>query len=471
MEKTNKIIRWLMGLSLILLAVRFLSLPWVLLTDTTEARYAEIGRIIAESGNFITPMLDGAPFWAKPPLAFWVTAISYKIFGINTFAAHLPQFLFLVGIAALLYFFVRRWRGELTGASATTILLIMPAFVFMASGVMTDPALTFCITLCMVSFYNAIFSKEKFWGYLFFVGLGFGLLAKGPLILVLVGLPIFVWTLFKNKWRDICRCIPWITGTLLMIAIALPWYIMAELESPGFLNYFIIGEHFERYITHNWNGDLYGRGRGGFIGKIWLYYILAILPWSIWLAFQRLCNIKLFRDEFVFYAAAFTFAPLVFFTFSQNIVPAYVLSAMAPTAILIAIIMGDKINLKLFKWLTGIGAALWIIAMAAQIVYPKWSADLGISDRYFISKYASVKNEFSPLLLYKVRNYSAEFYSNAQKVNFEFAHDEKQLHEYATFSKEFFILLRQRDLPELESMELKITPITTGKKMTLVKIN
>ena len=188
----------MIGIAWILAAVRFLSLPFTPLTDETEARYAEIGRFMAESGNYLTPMLNDAPFWGKPPLSFWCTAISFKIFGVNDFAAHLPHFLFLMASAVMLYFFVRRWHGELTGAVAVAALLIMPAFLYLAGGVMTDPALAFCTTLCMVSFYDAIFGKEKFWGYLFFVGLALGLLAKGPITVVLVGFSIFIWTLLKT---------------------------------------------------------------------------------------------------------------------------------------------------------------------------------------------------------------------------------------------------------------------------------
>ncbi|MCL2890186.1 MAG: glycosyltransferase family 39 protein, partial [Alphaproteobacteria bacterium] len=260
MNKTAKFFIWIaVGLA----ALRLLSLPFTPLTDTTEARYAEIGRVMAESGNYITPFVDGVPFWGKPPLSFWTTAISYKIFGVNDFAAHFPHFLFLIGAAALLFFFVRRWRDESTAAITTAVLMTMPVFLYLAGGVMTDPALAFCMMLAMIGFYNAVNNKNIAperstggWGYLFFVGLGLGLLAKGPLIFVLVGLPIFVYVLAKNKWRNMFRNVPIVTGTLLMLAIALPWYIMAERATPGFLEYFIIGEHFERYVTPNWAGDL-----------------------------------------------------------------------------------------------------------------------------------------------------------------------------------------------------------------------
>ena len=461
--------RWFLGLVCALAAVRFLTLPFAPLTDKDEARYAEIGRIMAHTGNYITPMLEDAPFWAKPPLSFWATAVSFHIFGVNNFAAHLPHFLFLMATVALLYFFVRRRQGEWASAAAATALLTMPVFLYLTGAVMTDPALTFCITLSMVSFYPAIVEKNKFWGYLFFISLALGLLAKGPIALVLVGFSIFIWTLFKNKWCILWCRLPWMTGIVLMLAITLPWYILAEHVTPGFLKYFIIGEHFERYTVPDWSGDLYGVGRGGFFGKIWVFYFLSALPWSIWFLTHTKSYGKFVRDEFLFYAVAFTLAPLIFFSLSRNVVLPYVLPALIPTAVLVAA-SGDSMSRKLIKWYAGVTAVLFIAVIVVQLTYPKWTADFGICDQYFISEYEAVKGEFSPLLFYKTRNYSAQFYAAAHKIQYKYVADEAQMHEYVPFSKEFFILLRQHHLKEVEHAGQEITLIASGKKMILIKV-
>ena len=469
-KKIIKILLWIAG---ILAALRLLSLGFTPLTDTTEARYAEIGRIMFDSGNYITPMLDGAPFWAKPPLSFWATAGSYHLFGVNDFAAHFPHFLFLIGAATLAFFFVRRWRGEVAAAVTVAAIATMPVFLYLAGGVMTDPALAFCVTLCMVAFYNAINNERpKLFGYLFFIGMALGLLAKGPLMFVLVGLPIFIWVLMKNKWRDMFCTLPWFGGIAIMFAITLPWYILAERATPGFLEYFIIGEHFERYLTPHWAGDLYGGGRGGFLGKIWMVYLIAIIPWSIWFAvkmfarkFRRaVVDSGFLRDNFLFYILAFAFAQLIFFTFSKNIVPAYVLPAMIPTAVLIAVLIGETVNLKMFKWFAYVTGALLIAAIALQIDYPKWSAILGISDKYFIEQYA-IHADSAPLILYKTQNYSAEFYTAAHGIKYEFIDDAKQLKNY----RRAFVLTRVRDSHDLNEMSFRLVT-AWGSKMVLREI-
>lgn len=77
--------------------MRLLTLGLYPLTDTTEARYAEVARKMVELGDWITPWYDyGVPFWAKPPLSTWLTAASFKVFGLNEFAARLPHFVLAV---------------------------------------------------------------------------------------------------------------------------------------------------------------------------------------------------------------------------------------------------------------------------------------------------------------------------------------------------------------------------------------
>jgi 4-amino-4-deoxy-L-arabinose transferase-like glycosyltransferase len=363
---------------------------------------------------------------------------------------------------ALLFFFVRRHEGELAAAASAAILATFVGFLYLAGGVMTDPALCFCVVLAMVGFYEAITTNNKiselkqlppggsyhdsmiknykFSGYIFFAALGLGLLAKGPLIFVLVGFPIFIWVLVKNKWRDSFRNLPWLGGIALMLAIAAPWYFLAERATPGFLNYFIVGEHFQRYITPNWSGDLYGEGRGGFPGKIWLFYFAAIAPWSVWIAIKlfgkkfrnTIASAGFFKNEFLFYNFAFVIAPLLFFTFSRNIVPAYVLPALPATAVLLSIIVGARGNaplensslesrarsrapLLIFYWFGGALAAICIAAAALEIFVPKWSANLGISDKHFIEQ-CGEKN----IYYYQTKvPYSAKFYSRGRVARVE----------------------------------------------------
>ena len=230
-------------------------------TDTTEARYAEIARKMLETGDWITPQFSyGVPFWGKPPLHTWLSAAGMGIFGVNELAARLPIFLVACGLLALIYYWARAEKGQSFALVGTT-LLTSSAMFYVASGcVMTDIPLVAGTALSMAAFWNAVQNRkqQRLWAYLFFVGLAVGLLAKGPVAIILIGLPVVLWAILGNRWKATWRDLPWVTGTVLMLAIAAPWYILAELKTPGFLRYFLIGEHFERFLVSGWEGDLYG---------------------------------------------------------------------------------------------------------------------------------------------------------------------------------------------------------------------
>lgn len=327
-----------------ILAVRLISLPMYPLMDTTEARYAEMSRKMLETGNWVTPLYDyDTPFWGKPPLSFWASAVTMQVFGINEFGARLAPY--LASILTGLLFFAWPFR-ENRREKALLCFIVMQSTVigFIGAGaVMTDEFLLLSAALCMVSFWKAMQAetKNRLWGYLFFVGLALGLLSKGPLIFVLAGFPIFWWVVVRKQWGNLWRKLPWPTGIILMLVITVPWYWAAENATPGFLRYFIIGEHFERFLVKGWEGDLYGSGHGRMKGTIWLFGILCTLPWILLWPYALLK--KLFDRNFSenLYLLLWMLTPLLFFTFAGNILPAYVLPSLAAFAILTATVVSN----------------------------------------------------------------------------------------------------------------------------------
>lgn len=367
--------------------LRVLSLGLYPLADTTEARYGEVARLMASSGDWITPQISaGVPFWGKPPLSFWLSAASMKIFGINELAARLPSFLLALAVLALVWLMASHQHGRNTALAATTALATSALFFVTAGAVMTDPALLFATTLCMVSFWitvqqhcgfgrsvaltyteyatpgclpkaaalpdgydsgDRLRSQEpgRVWGYAFFVGLALGLLAKGPVALVLTGLPIGVWVLVRGRWRESWQSLPWLTGLLLTAILSVPWYWLAELKTPGFLEYFLLGEHWQRFLEPGWQGDLYGSGHLRPRGTIWIYWLQCTLPWSLLLPLHFLRNRSwrrrpltrsLLKDDWKLYLLAWALAPLFFFTTARNILPTYVLTGLPAFALLTA---------------------------------------------------------------------------------------------------------------------------------------
>ncbi|MBJ7537516.1 ArnT family glycosyltransferase [Marinomonas transparens] len=353
-------IKLLLTLLISCLVIRLLSLSLYPLMDTTEARYGEMARIMFETGNWVTPMFDyGVPFWGKPPIFTWLSSLGFSLFGVNEFAARVPHLIVGFGIIWLVYGLARdKFQSQETGLFTAALLASTVSFILLSGAVMTDTALTFSIALSMISFWQAWHHKGKHWGYLFFVGLSLGMLSKGPLSIVLIGISLTIWLIPNGRWKKLWKTLPWGYGTLLFLIITVPWYAIAEYKTPGFLDYFIIGEHIKRFIVSGWQGDLYGTAHERTRGTIWVYAFIAMLPWSPVLIWQWIRSIKEGKDSeeskdgFGSFLLLWMLSPMLLFSFAGNILASYVMPALPAMALLLAHLHQQR---PLPTWLYKIG--------------------------------------------------------------------------------------------------------------------
>jgi 4-amino-4-deoxy-L-arabinose transferase-like glycosyltransferase len=380
---------------------------------------------MAELGNWVTPLYDyGVPFWAKPPLTTWLSAFSMQLFGVNEFAARLPYFLLALLIAWLLWDWVRRASSR--QAQLATAMMVGTLLYFVASAaVMTDLGLVLGTTLAMRGFWAAFDQAEsgrpkEVW--LLFIGLGIGLLAKGPIAVVLSGLPIGLWMLLTGNLKTSWQRLPWLKGSLLTFVIAAPWYVMAEIRTPGFWEYFFIGEHWNRFTVTGWAGDKYGTAHATQRGAIWLFALAAVMPWSallplLWLgrkstAAPQNAESATYSRHFTIYLLAWSVAPCLFFTLSGNILWTYVLPALPAMALLAARWLSRDAR---SRWVDGVVAAgvLTMSLLVAAFFVREEFADSWKSAKTVVQVYqASASGQ--PLLFIGDLPYSASFYSKGK---------------------------------------------------------
>lgn len=420
MPESKHVLRVLIGLIFLAGLLRLATLGIYPLTDNTEARYAEIGREMLVTGNWVTPQLDsGTPFWAKPPLSMWLTAASFKVFGVNEFAARLPTFLLGGGVLWLVYLLAARLYGREAGVLSATVLASSLLFFMLAGGVMTDPALGFSTTLIMVSLILALDRRSRRWGHLLFVGAGLGLLAKGPIALVLTGFPVFVWLFWRRQWGCFFRDLPWLTGIPLMLLIAAPWYVMAELRTPGFLEYFFIGEHYLRFVDPGWAGDLYGAPHNQPKGMIWLFWLAAALPWSF--VFLGVLIARLFgagRDRRLFHIwdrwtpllLLWAISPMLFFTTASSILATYVYPGLPAFAVLMALALQRLDRTLKWSWLAYGGALIVPIVFTLIVVILEPQIALKASQLPLLRQFHAEAEDRAVLAYAVERPHSAEFY-------------------------------------------------------------
>lgn len=414
---------WLALAGLIL--IRLISLGMYPVMETTEARYAEIGRLMIETNNWITPWFDyGVPFWGKPPASFWLTALSMKWLGINEFAARLPHVLAGLGIGYLTWRLARQRSAE--EAVYAPVLLGGSLLFFVSVGsVMTDTTLVIGTTLAMFGFWQGLQTNgrsSQYGRWLLFVGLAIGLLAKGPIALILSGFPLVIWTLWNKQLGRVWHAFPWFFGMLLVILLAGPWYALAELQTPGFLRYFIIGEHWDRFVHSGWSGDLYGTAHAYPRGTIWLFAIAALLPWTILLPLaawwwrrspssQQRSEDRLWQSYLVLWALT----PCLFFTFAGNIIMPYVLPALPAVALLGAGWLAHRFCVLRASQILFMGLAFVAVVITLAIVELKRMETSGEikSTKVLIQTYQSQRAQNDELVYLGKRPFSATFYLKA----------------------------------------------------------
>ncbi len=493
------------GTRLTLMAVLLLPLISMLIVplyDTSEPRYAEVARIMAQSEDWITPWFSaGVPFWGKPPLSFWAQALSMKAFGFTEFAARFPSWLCLLLSNGILVTGLRSLRGPRV-ALWTAIIYSTCVLVYISSGaVLTDPFLALGTTLSMVSFamvaqgcnhtladqagnqHVKSDGRQKarcslWWQYGFFLGLAIGLLAKGPLAAVLIFAPIAVWYAFNRKTADLAKSLPWGKGLALVAALSLPWYILAEIKTPGFLDYFIVGEHFRRFLDPGWSGDLYGTAHRQARGMIWVYWLQASFPWGVLMlaviigAFRssrlRAAMKAIGGDSLCSYwLASALFTPL-FFTFSANILWTYVLPSLAAFSIFSALVANQIYTQSASSGRSLLGVAGIVPAVATVFSAIVWiNPDLRNTERGLV-RYVMQRGEPTvPLLYLSKPPFSAQFYSAGQAREVK----QEELSQAVQFSAPFYLAIPKGEQKVVAGiLDISLEELYSNKRYMLVKV-
>lgn len=405
-----------------LLAARLVLLVFAPHIDPSESRYAEIARKMVETGDWITPQFDyGVPFWGKPPLSMWLSALGIDLFGANEFGSRIFIFLAALGVLGLVADSARREIGKRAGWIAATLLMGMPLFFYCSAAVMTDLALLLGTTLAMTGFRDAMLGGSRLAGYRMFIGLAVGLLAKGPLVGVIALPPMAAWLLLSGRWKTTWKALPWLSGTLLMLALAVPWYVMAERKTPGFLDYFLVGEHWKRFTVRGWQGDLYGNAHPFTPGTIWLQLLLGSFPWFLALLalpFRRWRSLRgwaMENDARGLYWLLWAIWPVAFFTPARNIIATYPLPALPALALLLTefsfrhLARGGRSSGPLHPALAAVTALVVVWALVVSLLIPARAPKH--SERALIQRFDREQEAGDHLIYYGPRKYSAEFYS------------------------------------------------------------
>ena len=328
-----------------------------------EPRYAEVAREMFARHDLITPTLGGMPWFEKPPLVYWFMIASYRVFGVSEYAARLGPAMCGLLTAAFVYWIgksVERVSGPATGEdseqrreglgrfSALIWLSSLGAIVF-SRGASFDIVVTLTVTGALGCFLvwhvrsapgagnDAGEPQARMRALLvgFYLFIGLSLLAKGLIGIVIPFGVIAMYFLIRRERpsKQFVKSLFW--GILLALAVAAVWFgPMLSRHGWKFIDQFIVQHHFARFVTNKYHHP----------APFYFYLVVLValsLPWTIFLGATFLSSRrlrwrgKLTLDRFRVFALCWIAVPVIFFSFSESKLTAYILPVLPAVALLI----------------------------------------------------------------------------------------------------------------------------------------
>jgi 4-amino-4-deoxy-L-arabinose transferase-like glycosyltransferase len=343
------------------------------LIDETEPLFAEAARQMVVTGDWITPYFNGETRFDKPPLIYWLMAIGYKLLGVNAWAVRLPSALAAIALTFLCFYTLRYfgfatpaaaqqprnfqrqlWFSALIGSTLTAFNLQTLAWA--RQGV-SDMLLSGCMGTALLCFFWGYARKEgeqrkitafpDRWYLAFYVLSALAVLTKGPVGIVIPGIIILSFLLYVGKLREVLQESGIIWGTLIFLAITLPWYVLVTLRNgDAFINSFFGYHNLERFtsVVNNHSAP-------------WYFYFLIVLalfaPWSVYLPLA-IARLRFWQRSFwcqqprraqLSLFAFFWFVDIfVFFSVSVTKLPSYVLPLIPAVSILVALVWSQELT-------------------------------------------------------------------------------------------------------------------------------
>jgi 4-amino-4-deoxy-L-arabinose transferase-like glycosyltransferase len=386
------------GLALLCWLAFFNQLGTLSLMDKTEALFVEVGREMAESGDWITPRWNGATFFDYPVWGYWMVALSFRLFGVSEWAARLP--VALAASAVVIAGFGLIW---ISGGKAedgdrrlgrawlgAALLALNPGWVGWGRSSVTDMFLSSGISLSLFGFFLAYSQSERpglrrlgYAATALFSAVA--VLAKGPVGVVLPGLVILVFLLAQGQLLSTLRRLPWLPMLLLFLGVAAPWYVLAARQNgAAFLGGFFGFSNLQRYTS-----VLYSHSGPWYFYLPWC--LLLLLPWSFHLpvAIARLGAWRLdwWRQrprsaQLAPFCLIWFVVVLLFFSAAATKLAGYILPLVPAGAVLIALfwiplpdsIAATSTGEAARRWSAWLNALALAAMAAAAALAPRWAA-------------------------------------------------------------------------------------------------
>ena len=312
------------------------------LTSPNEGLYAEVAREMLARGDWLLPHANGVVYFEKPPLAYWLTALAFRGFGENAFAARLPSALAGLGTALLVLFAGRKLLGLRSALVAASAVATSVGFLLLVRQVMFDSLLTFWTTLALLGLWLATEPggrqrSRRAWLLAAYAAIGLAVLTKGLLGIVLPGLVVAGYAFAARDLRRL-RAAWSPAGVLLLLAIAVPWHAAAVRAHPRFAWFYFVNEHWLRFLGRRTPPDFHEDP----IYAPAVAALLLVFPWAglVPAAVREAVRARPdgSRSSIGVFLAAWLARPVLFFTASRTRTYYYLLPVVPPLALCLGLL-------------------------------------------------------------------------------------------------------------------------------------
>ncbi|MFH1593501.1 MAG: glycosyltransferase family 39 protein [Candidatus Omnitrophota bacterium] len=339
------------------------------LTDPDEVFYAQTAKEMLERGELLTPLIFGKPQFEKPPLFYWLVLGSFKILGINEFAARIASA--ILGILGALgtYLLGKALISRRAGILAGLVLATSFNYIALARACVTDMALCVFFLFGFLFFFYGLLSSsgKRPWFLLSAAIFGLAVLTKGP---IGIFFPVLIIGLYLISTREIKRLkeIPVFWGTIVLLAVSAPWYIlMYKAHGKEFIDLFFGFHNVIRFLEPEHR-----------LGDVFYYYLpiliggfapwVAFLPLSIW---QNLKEKDRRRRNAGIFLITWFLTIFLFFSFSRTKLPTYIFPIYPALALLVGYLldtfMKRRLSHRIERWMQA-SFALFFISIIAGVV-------------------------------------------------------------------------------------------------------
>jgi len=446
---------------LLLSLVLLLAGNWILpLTDRDETRFAEASREMLQRGDYVVPWFNGHWRFDKPVLIYWCQSASYRVFGVNDFAARLPSVLFTTATALLLVRWGRKVADAKTGFLAGAMFIAGLHVAIIGRTATADMAMVFFFTLAVWSGWELTRPENparKLWWGIFYVTLALGFLAKGPVAWLPLGGLVLGCILRKDSFR--LPVLETIGGICVTGVLAALWGIPAMEQTQG--QYFKVGMGEHVFFRSVGIIDSHGlKGLGGFVVLLPLYFVtffVSFFPWSTRMpATLRRWWPERNRDALGWYLLTQALIVFVVFSLVRTKLPHYTLPAFPCLALWLALQIHAEENS--FAWFQKRFAAMAVFVLVLMLGFAAVAKNYLLTENLWRAVQPHMRPE-TKVGCFGFTESSLVWKFRSVTTNMVVLDEEKQAKNFLTNEPPFILVLPTKDLatlPDTNGLQLQV---------------